>query len=60
MFTFNVCTHGNKRIETHDAICDTFDAIVEDTNFHMGQKQLHVLPFTMFNSFCRRIKHCVH
>jgi len=26
----------------------------QDDNFHMGWKQLHVLPLTTFNSFCWR------
>jgi hypothetical protein len=30
------CTHGNEYIKTHDAICDTFIANVQDADFHMG------------------------
>jgi hypothetical protein len=30
------CVHGNKRITTHDAICDTFVAIAQYVGFHMG------------------------
>jgi hypothetical protein len=33
------CVHGNERIGTHDAICKTFVAIVQDGGFHVGQKQ---------------------
>jgi hypothetical protein len=44
------CAHGNERTETHDAIHDTFAAIMQDVSFHMGRKQLHVLPSTTFNS----------
>ncbi len=36
------CVHGNERIGTHDAIRDTFVAIVRDVGFHVGQEQLHV------------------
>jgi hypothetical protein len=39
------CVHGNECTGTHDAICDTFATIARDANFHVGQKQLHVLPF---------------
>jgi hypothetical protein len=55
VFTFYVCTHGNKRIGTHDAICDTFDAIVRDASFRVGQEQLHALPSTTFNSSHQRV-----
>jgi hypothetical protein len=48
---FLCCVHGNKHIKTHDAICDTFVAITWNVSFHMGRKQLHVLPSTTFNSF---------
>jgi hypothetical protein len=44
------CVHGNERIGTHDAIHDTFVAIARNVSFHMGQKQLHALPSTTFNS----------
>jgi hypothetical protein len=44
------CVHGNERIGTHDAIHDTFVAVVWDASFHMGRKQLHALPSTTFNS----------
>jgi hypothetical protein len=49
------CAHGNECTKTHDAIRDTFVAIVQDASFHMGREQLHVLPSTTFNSFCQRI-----
>jgi len=45
------CVHGNERTKTHDIICDTFVAIMQDVNFHMKQEQLHALPSTTFNSF---------
>ncbi len=32
------CAHGNEHIETHDAIHDTFVAIVWDANFHVRWK----------------------
>jgi hypothetical protein len=48
-------THGNKCTRTHDAIHDTFVAIVQDVGFHVGQKQLYVFPSTMFNSFHQQI-----
>jgi hypothetical protein len=31
------CAHGNKRSSTHDAIHETFAAIVWNVSFHMGQ-----------------------
>jgi hypothetical protein len=43
--------HSNKCIGTHDAIRNTFDAIVRNAGFHMKQKQLHVFSSTTFNSF---------
>jgi len=49
------CAHGNKRTKTHDAICDTFVATVQDASFHMEKKQLHALPSTTFNSSCQRL-----
>jgi hypothetical protein len=44
--------HGNKHTKTHDAINDTLIVIAQDAGFHVGRKQLHALPSTMFNSFC--------
>jgi hypothetical protein len=32
------CAHGNKRIKTHDAICNTFAAIAQNVGFHVGQE----------------------
>jgi hypothetical protein len=49
------CVHGNKRTGTHDAIRNTFAAVMRDASFHMGRKQLHALPSTTFNSSYRRI-----
>jgi hypothetical protein len=49
---FLCCVHGNEHIGTHDVVPNTFDAIVQNVGFHMGRKQLHVLPSTTFNSFC--------
>jgi hypothetical protein len=60
-----VCTHpinvtsvhllchasGNECMGTHDAIQNTFLAIAQDVNFHVGWKQLHVLLSTTFHSF---------
>ncbi len=45
------CAHGNERIGTYDVICDTFATITWDVGFHMGQKELHVIFSTTFNSF---------
>jgi hypothetical protein len=41
--------------KTHDVVYDTFVAIAHDAGFHMGQKQLHVLPSNRFNSSCQRV-----
>jgi hypothetical protein len=49
------CAYGNERTRTHDAICDTFDAITWNVGFHMGWKQLHVLSSNTFNSSRRQI-----
>jgi hypothetical protein len=49
------CTHDNERTGTHDAICNTFVAITWDVGFHVGHKQLCVIPSTTFNSFRQRI-----
>jgi hypothetical protein len=32
------CAHGNERIETHDAIRNTFAAIARYASFQVGQK----------------------
>jgi len=45
--------HGNKCTRTHDAVCNTFVAIVWDVSFHVGWKQLHVFFLNMFNSSCQ-------
>jgi hypothetical protein len=50
------CTHGKECIRTHDAIHDIFASIVWNASFHMGWKQLHVLPLVMFNSYCWQVK----
>jgi hypothetical protein len=47
---FLCCDHGNECMRTHNAVCDTFVAIVRNANFHMGWKQLHALPLITFNS----------
>jgi hypothetical protein len=47
------CVHGNKRIGTHDVICDTFVTIAWDVGFHVGWEQVHVLLSTTFNSSCQ-------
>jgi len=44
------CTHGNEHIGTHDAVHDTFVAIAQDVDFHVGRKQLHALPSTTLHS----------
>jgi hypothetical protein len=46
------CAHGNEHTRTNDAIRDAFADIVWNTGFHVGREQIHVLPSTMFNSFC--------
>jgi hypothetical protein len=47
------CVHGNKHTKTHDVIRNTFATTARDAGFHMGQKQLHALPLTTFNSSYR-------
>ncbi len=44
------CAHGNERIGTHDVIRKIFVTIMQNVNFHMGQKELHVLLSITFNS----------
>jgi hypothetical protein len=45
------CVHGNERTRTHDVICDTFVAIVQNVGYHVGWEQLHAFPSTTINSF---------
>jgi hypothetical protein len=47
--------HNNECIGTHDAIHDIFVAIARDASFHMGWKQLHVLPLATRNSSYLRV-----
>jgi hypothetical protein len=49
------CAHGNERMGTHDAVCNTFVAIAQDVGFHVGWTQLHALPSTTHNSSHWRI-----
>jgi hypothetical protein len=52
------CAHGNECTKTHDAVCNIFVAIVWNDGFHVGQKQLHVLPLATLISLSSC--HCVH
>jgi hypothetical protein len=45
------CVHGNEQMGTHDVVCDTFVAIVQNVGFHVGREQLYALPLIMFNFF---------
>jgi hypothetical protein len=45
------CVHGNECTRIHDPIHNTFVAIAGNVGFHVGQKQLHVLPLATLNSF---------
>jgi len=49
------CVHGNEGTGTHDVVCVTFVAIMQDVGFHVGWEQLHAFPSTTFNSFCQWI-----
>jgi len=49
------CAHGNEHKGTHDVIHNSFATIARNANSHMGQEQLHVLPFAMSNSSCRQV-----
>jgi hypothetical protein len=49
------CVHDNKCIGTHDVICNTFATIARDVGFHVGRKQLHVLPSNTINSSHRQV-----
>jgi hypothetical protein len=40
---------------THDVVCDTFVAIAQDADFHVGWEQLHALPSTTFHSSCQQV-----
>jgi hypothetical protein len=44
------CAHGNECMRTHDAIHNTFVAIVQDVNLYVRQKQLHALLSAMLDS----------
>jgi hypothetical protein len=35
---FLCCVHGNERTRTHDVICDTFVAIVQNVGYHVGRE----------------------
>ncbi len=48
-------TRGNEHTGTHDTIQDFFVSIVQNAGFHVGWKQLHVLPSTMLNSSSRQV-----
>jgi hypothetical protein len=39
----------------YDVVHNTFVAIAQDANFHMGWKQLHTLPLTTFHFFHWRV-----
>jgi hypothetical protein len=59
------CTHGNERMDTHDAIHDTFATITWNVDFHVGWEQLHMFPSTTFHFSHRWIdivltKHGIH
>jgi hypothetical protein len=30
------CARGNEQMNTHDVACDTFTAIAQDVDFHVG------------------------
>ncbi len=47
---------GKERTRTHDAIHDIFASIVWDASFHMGWKQLHVLPLVTLNFYCWQVE----
>jgi hypothetical protein len=47
------CTYGNEHMKTYNVVHDTFVAITQDVNFHVGWKQLHAFPSTTFNSSCQ-------
>jgi hypothetical protein len=47
--------HGNEHIRTHDAIHNTFAAIVHDVGFHVGREQLHAFPSITLNSSRQRL-----
>jgi hypothetical protein len=49
------CDDGKEHIKTHDVICKTFVAIECDVGFHVGWKQLHVLPLITFNFSHRQV-----
>ncbi len=49
------CFHGNECTCIHDAVRDTFTAIVQDVSFHVGRKQLHAFPSSMLNFFHSQI-----
>jgi hypothetical protein len=46
------CAHGNNHTWTHDAVRDTFVAIVHDASSHMGQEQFHMFLSNTFKFFC--------
>jgi hypothetical protein len=47
---FLCCAHGNECMGTHNAIHNTFVAIVQDVSLYVGQEQLHAFLSTMLDS----------
>jgi hypothetical protein len=47
-------------VGTHDAIHDTFVAIMWNVSFHMWWKQLNAFPSTAFNSSCQWVDKKMH
>jgi hypothetical protein len=50
------CAHGKEHTKTHDVISDIFVSIAWYASFHMGWKQLHVLPLVILNSYCWQVE----
>jgi hypothetical protein len=44
------CAYGNEHMGTHGVVWNNFIIIVWNVNFHISQKQLHVIFLTFLNS----------
>jgi hypothetical protein len=54
------CAHGNKRIGTHDAICNNFATIMWDVSFHVGRKQFTCASFKHIQFLSLMNQHCAY
>jgi len=54
------CVHGNECTCTHDAIYDTFNAIAQNVDFHVGRNTFTFVSFNHIPLLLSMNWHCVH